>query len=175
MEIEKLQTRSTTLNMRLNNRQAVEVLLGPAVERFGISPGTIRKVAEGTMDEEWIVAMVDVQNRVEFVETAVTGEGHVRALDDLKPLYTDVINKVCSIHCGRTIREGDQDSGLGENQRSSGCIHQGAEVSQRQCSDDTTIGLPPVQGSLQIPKAASSQAGRGDCASIHPHDAMVLP
>ena len=101
MEIEKLQTRSTTLNIRLGNRQAVEVILGPAVEQFTISPGTIRKIAEGTMDEEWIVAMVDVQNRVEFVEAATTGEEHVRALDDLKPLYTDMINKVCLINCGR--------------------------------------------------------------------------
>ncbi len=95
-EIEKLQARSTTLNLRLKNRQEVERLLGPAVEEFSISPFTIQKICEGAVDEQWVAELMEVERRFEAVQKVSSNDGSplIKAVEDLRPLFRDLINKV---------------------------------------------------------------------------------
>src|ERR1700712_2840245 len=67
-EIETLQSRSTSLNTKLENRRVVEKLLGPAVEDLSLSPEIIRKISEGPIDEAWIRALAELEKRSKAVE-----------------------------------------------------------------------------------------------------------
>lgn len=96
-EIEKLQNRSAILNTRLNNRQSVERLLGPAVERVTLSPALVRQICDGPVDEHWATNLAEVERRFEMIETASKAGDEVKALDDMRPLFANLINKVTVI------------------------------------------------------------------------------
>ncbi|KAL9114528.1 MAG: hypothetical protein Q9227_001609 [Pyrenula ochraceoflavens] len=89
-EIENLQSRSIQLNARLENRRNVEKLLGPAVEEISISPGTVRTISEGPIDEDWVRALCELEIRSNTLEKKGAKEHEVRALEDLKPLLDDL-------------------------------------------------------------------------------------
>lgn len=93
-EIETLQTRSVQLNAMLENRRKVEQLLGPAVEEISISPRTIRLIAEGPIDENWTRALNEIETRTTTIEAKVSSSSSTKAIEDVRPLLTDVRNKV---------------------------------------------------------------------------------
>ncbi len=94
-EIETLQSRSTALNTRLENRRVVEKLLGPAVEEVSIAPATVRTISEGPIDQHWIEALEELEKRSKVVDEKMGGSVKILAVTDIKPLLFDLTNKVC--------------------------------------------------------------------------------
>lgn len=94
-EIETLQSRSTQLNSMLENRRNVERLLGPAVEEISISPKAVRTIVEGPIDENWVRALNEIDTRTSNIEAkAAASNNGFKAVEDVRPLLTDVKNKV---------------------------------------------------------------------------------
>ncbi|KAI1024996.1 hypothetical protein LB504_009909 [Fusarium proliferatum] len=62
-DIESLQTRSTALNRRLENRKQVEKALGPLVEELSLPPEVISKISEGHIDETWAKMLAELDRR----------------------------------------------------------------------------------------------------------------
>ncbi|KAL6719841.1 Vacuolar protein sorting-associated protein 52 [Lecanora helva] len=91
-EIETLQSRSTTLNTKLENRKAVEKLLGPAVEEVSISPAIITKLCDGPIDQAWVKALEVLEKRLNNVESKLSEPDKILAASDLKPLLEDLAN-----------------------------------------------------------------------------------
>lgn len=93
-EIETLQTRSVQLNAMLENRRNVEQLLGPAVEEISISPRTVRVIAEGPIDENWVKALNEIETRTASIEARVSSSTTTASIDDVRPLLEDIKKKV---------------------------------------------------------------------------------
>lgn len=93
-EIETLQTRSSQLNAMLENRRNVEKLLGPAVEEISVSPKAIRTIAEGPMDENWVRALNEIDARTTSIEAKAISSAGMKAIEDVRPLLTDLKNRV---------------------------------------------------------------------------------
>lgn len=92
-EIETLQNRSTALNTKLDNRKVVEKVLGPEVEAFGIPPGAVRKIAEGTIDDSWVRALEELEKRSKSIDAKLKEGKDIKAAQDVRPLIDDVSNK----------------------------------------------------------------------------------
>lgn len=97
-EIETLQSRSTALNTRLENRKVVEKLLGPAVEDVSISPAVVRAISEGPIDEKWLKALAELEKRSTIIEDKLKATDAVKSLSDIKPLLDNLTSKVHHIH-----------------------------------------------------------------------------
>lgn len=95
-EIETLQSRSTALNTKLENRRVVEKLLGPSVEDLSLSPAVVRTISEGPIDESWVKALSDLEKRTKLIESRQQDQQKLKALDDLKPLLENLNNRVSS-------------------------------------------------------------------------------
>ena len=93
-EIETLQSRSTALNTKLENRKVVEKLLGPAVEEILIAPAVVKKISEGPIDLTWIRALEELEKRSKVIESKTKGPNSVLAVTDIKPLLDDLANRV---------------------------------------------------------------------------------
>jgi len=93
-EIETLQSRSTALNTRLENRKVVEKILGPAVEDISIAPTVVKKIAEGAIDHDWVKALDILEKRSRAIESKSKGSEKVLAIGDVKPLLEDLQNLV---------------------------------------------------------------------------------
>ena len=93
-QIETLQARSVQLNAMLDNRRNVERLLGPAVEDTSVSPRAVRLIAEGPIDENWVRTLNDIEARTTSIEAKITASSSVKAIEDTRPLLTDIKNKV---------------------------------------------------------------------------------
>ena len=93
-EIETLQSRSTELNTRLENRKVVEKLLGPALEEVSISPAVVRTISEGPIDCAWIKALDDLERRSNTIDEKLKGPETIQAISDVKPLLDDLANLV---------------------------------------------------------------------------------
>lgn len=92
-EIENLQDRSSQINAQLENRRQVEKLLGPAVEDVSISPTTVRAIAEGPIDDNFMRALAEVEARSAILEGKKDDAGPVKALEDVKPMLEDLKSK----------------------------------------------------------------------------------
>lgn len=92
-EIESLQSKSSVLNRKLENRKIVERLLRPAVEELSISPATVRKICEGAVDDAWIRALDEISRKSRVVETKGRAGHKVKAIEDLKPLLENLTIK----------------------------------------------------------------------------------
>ncbi|KAF4125288.1 vacuolar protein sorting-associated protein 52 [Geosmithia morbida] len=92
-DIESLQTRSATLNRRLDNRKAVEKALGPLVEDLSISPEVISKISEGHIDEMWAKMLSEIDRRTASYEAAKARSQHSKASEDLGPLLEKLTAK----------------------------------------------------------------------------------
>lgn len=92
-EIETLQSRSTGLNEKLDNRRRVEKLFGPTVERLALAPNVVRKISEGPVDESFSQALDDLQRRSRALDSANDLQD-VKAAQDLRPMLEDLSNKV---------------------------------------------------------------------------------
>lgn len=92
-EIETLQSRSTALNTKLENRRRVEQLLGPAVEDISIAPDVIRIISEGPVDQKWVKALEELERCSKATKDRTKGPDNVRAISNLQPLLDDLSNK----------------------------------------------------------------------------------
>ena len=94
-DIETLQARSTALNIRLENRKAVEKGLGPVVEEISVSPAVVSKIAEGHIDESWVKALAEVDKRSTVYKKSSTNAetNKTKALQDLGPLLEKLVLK----------------------------------------------------------------------------------
>jgi hypothetical protein len=92
-EIETLQNRSTTLNNRLENRKAVDKVLGPEVEAFVIPPGVVRKITEGAVDDQWIKSLQELEKRSKSIDAKIKEGKDIKAAQDVQPFIEDVSNK----------------------------------------------------------------------------------
>lgn len=93
-EIETLQSRSISLNSKLENRRKVEKLLGPAVENVSISPMVVKTIAEGPVDDVWVKALHEVETKATLLEDKSTnGLNKIKAMEDVKPLLQDLQDK----------------------------------------------------------------------------------
>ncbi|KAI9892866.1 MAG: hypothetical protein M1814_001025 [Vezdaea aestivalis] len=92
-EIESLQSRSTALNKRLDNRKQVERLLGPIVEDISISPSVIKKLSEGPIDDSWAKTLRDLERRLKSVEDKSESTQSIKAFRDAQPLLRNLIDK----------------------------------------------------------------------------------
>ncbi|KZF23438.1 GARP complex subunit [Xylona heveae TC161] len=83
-EIETLQAQSTALNNKLENRRLVERALGPAVEEISIAPTSVRKIAEGPVDEAWIKALNELESLARNLDKKFPGQEQVKAVEDIR-------------------------------------------------------------------------------------------
>ncbi|RSL73164.1 hypothetical protein CEP54_000426 [Fusarium duplospermum] len=91
-DIESLQTRSTALNRRLENRKQVEKALGPLVEELSLSPEVISKISEGHIDETWAKMLAELDRKtVSFKKKSETRPS--KAAKDLEPILEKLILK----------------------------------------------------------------------------------
>jgi vacuolar protein sorting-associated protein 52 len=89
-EIENLQTRSVQLNAKLENRRKVEKLLGPTVEDISLSPMVVRTISEGTVDEDFVKALKELEHRSAVIAAKGSESEPIKALEDIKPLLDDL-------------------------------------------------------------------------------------
>lgn len=97
-EIETLQARSTALSVRLENRKAVESILGPIVEEISLSPTVVRKIVEGPIDEAWVRALAEVEKKSKAIDAKSREQRNIKGINDLKPLLDNLIHKVSASH-----------------------------------------------------------------------------
>ena len=93
-EIETLQSRSSALNTRLENRKIVEKLLGPAVEEISISPAVIKVITEGPIDDSWLKALAELERRSKAIDAKMKAPNTIKAVTDIKPLLDNLRGKV---------------------------------------------------------------------------------
>jgi hypothetical protein len=96
-EIETLQARSSALSIRLENRKAVESVLGPVVEEISLSPTVVKKIVEGPIDEAWVRALAEVEKRSKALDVKSKEQRNIKGVNDLKPLLENLIDKVSII------------------------------------------------------------------------------
>ncbi|KAL2147841.1 hypothetical protein VTI28DRAFT_5613 [Corynascus sepedonium] len=91
-DIETLQARSTALNVRLENRRAVEKALGPIVEELSVSPMVVSKISEGHIDEAWVKVVADLDKRA-MAQKKNSQQPSYKALEDVGPLLEKLVLK----------------------------------------------------------------------------------
>ena len=67
------------------------------MEEITISPYVVKKISEDAIDEQWIVALNEVEKRSKTIEGKSKELGDVKGLVDLKPLLEQLIAMVGSI------------------------------------------------------------------------------
>ncbi|KAK1979910.1 Vps52/Sac2 family protein [Colletotrichum cereale] len=92
-DIESLQSRSTALNVRLDNRKAVEKAFGPVVEELSVSPQVVSKISEGHIDDTWIKMLAEVDKRATAYKKNAANQGDSKAWSDLGPLLDKLTMK----------------------------------------------------------------------------------
>lgn len=95
-DIESLQSRSTALNRRLDNRKAAEKALAPLVEELSLSPEVISKISEGHIDESWAKMLNEIDRRTAAHEKR-SSSSQTKASEDLGPLLQKLTGKVLAI------------------------------------------------------------------------------
>jgi hypothetical protein len=92
-EIESLQNRSTNLHDRVENRRAVEKILGPEVEALSVPPVVVRKIVEGAVDEHWLRALQELEKRSKALDNRLKDGKEIKAVQDVKPIIDDISTK----------------------------------------------------------------------------------
>ncbi|KZL79060.1 vps52 sac2 family protein [Colletotrichum incanum] len=92
-DIESLQSRSTALNVRLENRKAVEKAFGPVVEELSVSPHVVSKISEGHIDDTWVKMLAEVDKRATAYKKNMASQGESKAWADLGPLLEKLTMK----------------------------------------------------------------------------------
>ena len=92
-EIETLQNRSTALNNKLQNRRAVEKVLGPEVESLVIPPPVVRKITEGTVDETWVKALDELEKRSRSIDVKLKEGKDIKAVQEVRPFVDELSAK----------------------------------------------------------------------------------
>lgn len=81
------------LNVRLENRRAVEKALGPVVEELSVSPLVISKISEGHIDEAWVKTLAEVDKRAAAYKNSSGSQRQSKAWSDMGPLLEKLILK----------------------------------------------------------------------------------
>lgn len=81
------------MNTKLENRKVVEKLLGPSVEELSISPAVVRKISEGAIDDGFIAALAELEDRSKAILAKDKEDAQVKAVEDIKPLLSDLTKK----------------------------------------------------------------------------------
>ena len=156
-EIETLQSRSTTLNTRLENRRVVEKLLGPAVEEISIAPAIVRTISEGSIDQDWVKALAELEKRSKAIDGKMKGPDKILAITDIKPLLDDLTNKVNAIvFVVRLFVE--IKVGYRKNTRLSCVSNQSFAGTKYECPSYPTTTISQIQGSLCLLSSTSFTA-----------------
>ncbi|KAI1386158.1 Vps52-domain-containing protein [Hypoxylon trugodes] len=92
-DIETLQARSTALNVRLENRKAVEKGLGPVVEEISVPPTVVSKIADGHIDEAWVKVLAEIDKRATAHKKSTSSTQGNKGLQDLGPLLEKLVLK----------------------------------------------------------------------------------
>ncbi|KAI0185646.1 Vps52/Sac2 family protein [Xylaria flabelliformis] len=92
-DIESLQARSAALNVRLENRKAVEKGLAPAVEEISVSPVTVAMIADGHVDETWVKALNEIDKKDAAHKRNDSASEQHKGLQDLGPLLEKLVQK----------------------------------------------------------------------------------
>ncbi|KAI0970556.1 Vps52-domain-containing protein [Xylaria arbuscula] len=92
-DIETLQARSAALNIRLENRKAVEKELAPVIEDISVSPSVVAKIADGHVDEAWVKALSEIDKRDTAYKKNESGSEQNKGLQDLGPLLEKLVQK----------------------------------------------------------------------------------
>ncbi|KAK1699674.1 Vps52/Sac2 family protein [Colletotrichum godetiae] len=92
-DIESLQSRSAAMNVRLDNRKAVEKAFGPVVEELSVSPHVVSKISEGQIDETWVRMLAEVDKRATAYKKSISNQGESKAWADLGPLLEKLTMK----------------------------------------------------------------------------------
>jgi vacuolar protein sorting-associated protein 52 len=85
------------LNVRLENRKAIEKALGPVVEELSVSPLVVSKIVDGHLDETWIKALAEVDKKATAYKKDASAPTQSKAWADLGPLLDKLILKVGSV------------------------------------------------------------------------------
>ncbi|KAL7785973.1 Sac2 family domain-containing protein [Trichoderma ceciliae] len=91
-DIETLQTRSSALSQRLENRKRIEKALGPLVEGLSVSPETISRITTGHIDELWTKTLNDMDKRASAIKK-LSGTQQGKASEELGPILEKLILK----------------------------------------------------------------------------------
>ncbi len=179
-DIETLQARSTALNVRLENRRAVEKALGPIVEELSVSPIVVSKISEGHIDEAWIKVLAEVDKRAAAQKKAAPQQPQSKAHADVGPLLEKLVLKVGWRHPTVDLeRVGyNANPSLPGRRTNTGLPRrpdQGAKVAQYQRPDYPAAELSQVQGPLHLPPPAPARPCGRDLPGLPQHDALVLP
>ncbi|KAL2153106.1 hypothetical protein VTH82DRAFT_4261 [Thermothelomyces myriococcoides] len=92
-DIESLQARSTALNVKLENRRAVEKALGPVVEELSVSPILVSKISEGHIDEAWVKVLTELDRRATAQKKNSEQQTPPKASADVGPLLEKLVFK----------------------------------------------------------------------------------
>lgn len=93
-EIETLQSRSSALSTKLENRKVVEKLLGPAIEEMTIAPSVVRSISDGPIDLSWMKALKELEKRSKFIHSKAESSEMIAAISDVKPLIENLTSRV---------------------------------------------------------------------------------
>ncbi|KAL7933810.1 Sac2 family domain-containing protein [Trichoderma chlorosporum] len=91
-DIETLQTRSSALSRRLENRKRIEKALGPLVEELSVSPDTISRITTGHIDEVWAKTLNEMDKRASAIKK-LSGTQQSKASEELGPILEKLILK----------------------------------------------------------------------------------
>ncbi|KAL7915615.1 Sac2 family domain-containing protein [Trichoderma velutinum] len=91
-DIETLQTRSSALSRRLENRKRIEKALGPLVEELSVSPDTISRITTGHIDELWAKTLIEMDKRASVIKK-LSGTQQGKASEELGPILEKLILK----------------------------------------------------------------------------------
>ncbi|TFA99301.1 Vacuolar protein sorting-associated protein 52 B [Trichoderma ghanense] len=91
-DIETLQSRSSALSRRLENRKRIEKALGPLVEELSVSPDTIARITTGHIDEAWAKTLNEVDKRAAAIKK-LSGGQQGKASEELGPILEKLILK----------------------------------------------------------------------------------
>ncbi|KAL6814220.1 Sac2 family domain-containing protein [Trichoderma camerunense] len=91
-DIETLQSRSSALSRRLENRKRIEKALGPLVEELSVSPDTISRITTGHIDELWAKTLNEVDKRASAIKK-LSGAQQGKASEELGPILEKLILK----------------------------------------------------------------------------------
>lgn len=151
-EIETLQSRSTALNTRLENRKRVEKILAPAVEEVSIAPTTVTTISEGPIDDAWLKALAELQGKLQVNEGRGELPDDIKAGVDIKPLLDNLKSRVRRDHpVGVLVSAKSRFAGRRTDTRLPCRPDQSHKISQHQRSNHTATEAAGLQRPVRLP------------------------
>ncbi|RIA99439.1 Sac2-like protein, partial [Glomus cerebriforme] len=82
-EIQTLQDKSFSMNIKLKNRTAVEQQLNTVLEGTVVPPPMIKKITEGEVDEIWLAYLTELNKKMTYVKR--NQKKNIKAIKDVGP------------------------------------------------------------------------------------------